>query len=88
MTKDRQQSVRAGPDSAAERFRMHLRQRLAEMRENAHRIGASSAYIESLDRSASVVLSVVGMATPKKVQETEVGPAEPIAVQAVETSRT
>ena len=88
MTKDQQQSVQSGPDSAAERFRVHLRERLTQMSENARRVGASSTYIESLDRSASVVLSAITTTTPKKVRETEADPAAPITAQAAETSRT
>jgi hypothetical protein len=52
-------------DSATERFRMHLRTRLAEMRANAKRIGASSTYIGALDRSADVVLTAIEAARTK-----------------------
>ena len=59
------------PISATERFRAHLRARLNEMRENARRIGASSSYIESLDRSADVVLTAITAAKPARDPETD-----------------
>jgi hypothetical protein len=61
-------------DTAAERFRTHLRERLQQMRENARRIGASSSYIESLDRSADAVLTAVTAA--KAARDTETVPAD------------
>ncbi len=73
----------AGRDSATERFRTHLRARLGEMRENARRIGASSTYIESLDRSSTVVLAAISAAKPHRNEDTkspggpmQAGPAE------------
>jgi len=60
MSMDQQDNAQ----SATERFRTHLRLRLAAMRDNAKRIGASSAYLESLDRSANAVLSAIRAAGP------------------------
>ncbi len=60
--------------SAAESFRAHLRAKLQDMRENARRLGASSRYIEAIDRSAGVVLAAVTAQGP--MNETEANPAD------------
>lgn len=52
------------PKSATERFRTHLQLRLGEMRENARRIGASSTYMESLDRSTQAVMAALAARRP------------------------
>jgi hypothetical protein len=74
MEKEQAENPEAEAATAAERFRTHLRVRLQQMRENARRIGASSSYIESLDRSADVVLTAITAAKPGR--EAEQGLAE------------
>jgi hypothetical protein len=71
MVKEQAENPETAADSAAERFRTHLRARLSEMRENARRIGASSSYIESLDRSADVVLTAIMAAKPARDAQTD-----------------
>lgn len=51
------EALDAGELSAAERFRTHLRWRLAEMREHARNIGASSSYLDQLDRNSAALLA-------------------------------
>jgi hypothetical protein len=63
-------------ESATERFRTNLRARLGEMRENARRIGASSSYIESLERSSAMVLTAIAAAKSAKEAETSLPEAE------------
>jgi hypothetical protein len=72
MAKEQAENSEMAADTAAERFRTHLRARLTEMRENARRIGASSSYIESLDRSTDVVLTAITAARPARGAETDV----------------
>lgn len=84
MSKDQQESAdkpaTTERESATERFRTHLRTRLGEMRENARRIGASSSYIELLDRSSTMVLKVVAATKSAKEAESGVANSEPPTV--------
>jgi hypothetical protein len=57
------------------------------MRENARRIGASSSYIESLDRSADVVLTVITAAKPPQDVERNPGDAAQSTVSPPRSSK-
>jgi hypothetical protein len=74
MANEQAENGKGAAVTAAERFRTHLRVKLQEMRDNACRIGASSRYIEELDRSAEVVLTAIAAGSP--ANKKELNPAE------------